>query len=368
MKKSFLWIAAPLIMAFLVGCEPLEEEGEGEGSDESSEDVTGSTDSEDNGVAGSAVGLPDADSFSLAVESAVVTGALDTDGVTVQLSVQVGDRHNHPVADETAISFWTEYGRVQEFCLTTNGSCSVTWTSGGGGYNGVYKPQDGLSTIMAFTIGEDSYFDAGERNGIYNVDSDSDLLSSDEAILSTPELYYDRNFDGFTASSFTDLGSGLTIDNDAFVDLDESGSFTASSAKFRGTDCSAAAISEGHCGQDRIHVWDKAQLVLSYSADAPTITVSNTSPGLNTAFTVSVTDSNGNYPSEGTTINITPDVTDADFKVNFPGGDTVLKVGSAGKSAAVFNAEIIDGAGGGTNPATIEIDYLGLTYSTSITY
>jgi hypothetical protein len=367
-NKRLLWLVAPLAIGVLVGCEPVvDEDAEGDG-EETTEEVTGSTESSENGVVGSVVGLPDADSFSLSVGGAVVTGALDTDGVTVNLSVQVADRHNHPVIDDTAISFWTEYGHVSEFCLTTNGSCSVTWTSGGGGYNGVYKPKDGLSTIIAFTKGEDSFFDAGERNGIYNIASDSALLTNDEAILSSPELYYDRNFDGYTSTQFTDLGSNLTIDNDAFVDLDKSGSFTASSAKFRGTECSAGAIAAGHCAQDRIHVWDKAQLVLSYSADTPTIVVSNASPGLNTPFTVDVADSNGNFPSAGTKISITPDVADAAFKVNFPGGDTVLPVGSAGKFPATFNAEITAGAAGGTNPATIEIEYLGLTYNRSITY
>jgi hypothetical protein len=362
-KRNLLWLIAPLTVAVLAGCEPVaEDDGSTDATTDPTDTVTGSTDSEDNGVAGAVVGLPDADSFSLAIEDAVVTSALDTDGVTVNFSVQVADRHNHPVADETAISFWTEYGSVEEFCLTSGGSCSVTWTSGG------ESPDDGLSTILAFTIGEDSFIDAGERDGLYSIASDSTLLTNDESILSSPELYYDRNFDGFTSTPFTDGGSGLTLDNDAFVDYDENGSFTTSSNKFRGTECSAGAVAAGHCAQDRIHVWDKAQLVLSYSTDAPQITVSNTSPGLNTSFNITVEDSNGNRPSTGTSIKITPDTVDADFKVNFLGGDEVFAVGSAGAVGHTFTAIITDGLGGGANPATIEIEYLGLSYYTSITY
>jgi hypothetical protein len=281
----------------LVACGPVEDEEPEAGTTEEAEEEAVDV---GNGTVGSIVGVTDVDSFSLSISDAVVKDAYTSDGKTASINVLVADRHNHPVADGTKVSFWSEYGHVGESCVTDNGGCSVTWVSQN------TRPDDGLATIVAYSIGEDSFFDAGERNGIYNVASDSSLLATDEAIFSISELYYDRNFDGFTSTSFTDAGSGRTLDNDAFEDYNEDGAFNSSSTKYRGTKCSASAISAGHCAETSIQVWDHRQIVLNAMPLQINLPVGGTWDE-GTVYEIRVSDANGNYPPSGTTISISED-------------------------------------------------------------
>lgn len=142
-------------------------------------------------------GIPDQDSFSLAVQCPNVE-AWNRDGVVVPITARLSDRFNNPVPDGTAITFTTEGGTVQSQCTTTTtateaGVCTINWTSanprpaGGAG-------QSGRSTVLAKAIGEESFTDAngngtfdngenfvdmGER---YRDDNENDLYDAGEVI------------------------------------------------------------------------------------------------------------------------------------------------------------------------------------------
>ena len=74
-------------------------------------------------------GLPDQNSTSLSASLLNVEGAYQIDGQTSELTVRMADKFNNLVPDGTAAVFSTELGAVVGSCVTTAGSCSVTWTS-----------------------------------------------------------------------------------------------------------------------------------------------------------------------------------------------------------------------------------------------
>ncbi len=73
-------------------------------------------------------GVADYNSFSLSVSDFNPEGWA-IDGTKVQVTAHVADHFNNPVPDGTAVVFNTEFGQIEPSCTTTNGSCTVTWTS-----------------------------------------------------------------------------------------------------------------------------------------------------------------------------------------------------------------------------------------------
>ncbi|WP_320825192.1 hypothetical protein [Reinekea sp.] len=246
-------------------------------------------------------GPADSSGISLAISSASVKNAYGTDGVVTGMSVSLFDHHNNPVADGTVVSFWAEYGYIASTCITSLGSCSVDWTSGG------KRPDDGLATITAYTVGEDRFIDSGTANGIYNIAADlTPALAADEVFISSSELYYDLNLNGYDSGSFSDLGTGLTVPGDAFYDYNASGDFNAfddTNLKYRGALCSSTAKAAGHCAETSILVWDSSQIALNTATPVVVVDVTG-SWNAGTTHTVTVTDSKGNFPPFGTSVTI----------------------------------------------------------------
>jgi len=75
-------------------------------------------------------GVADYNSFSLSASN-LNPEAWDFDGLKVQVSAFAADHFNNPVPDGTAIVFSTEFGQIEPSCMTSNGFCSVNWTSSG---------------------------------------------------------------------------------------------------------------------------------------------------------------------------------------------------------------------------------------------
>jgi len=109
---------------------------------------------------------------------------------SVEITAFIGDRNNQVLTDSHTINFAAEYGLIEPTCVTENGECSVTWTAikfpdpGGPG-------SDGITTITAYSTGEEGFTDSNGNN----VFDDGD-------------------------ATFDDL-------EEPFVDSDESGGFTA---------------------------------------------------------------------------------------------------------------------------------------------
>ena len=205
-------------------------------------------------------GLPDQNSFSLSSTN-LNPEADNIDGQEVSITAFLADTFNNPVPDGTAVSFTTEGGQIQPSCITTNGSCSVTWTSA------EPRVDDHRITILATAIGHETLIDSNGNN-VYD-DADGGALS----------LGVDSGFDFATppTSGFVDISEAWRDDNEnrvldsneVFLDFDGSGDFTAANGLFDGPQCDSAA-----CGASGLHVrralvmiMSSSNLLLSFSSD-----------------------------------------------------------------------------------------------------
>jgi len=109
----------------------------------------------------------------------------------VTMTVYIGDRNNQTLTNSQTVYFRTEYGTIEPSCITQAGSCSVTWSA-------IKRPLlnspldlDRRVTIIAYTLGEESFTDTN-GNGVFD---DGDLFSSSDDL---EEPYIDAdNSDGY---------------------------------------------------------------------------------------------------------------------------------------------------------------------------
>lgn len=222
-------------------------------------------------------GIADQNSFSISAET-LNPEALNYDGVTSKIFVQAADHFNNPVPDGTAIYFTAEAGSVDPICLTDNGSCTVTWKSGG------QRPTDGRVTILASMQGEESFVDSN-GNG---------LLDDSEAFTDLPEIYRDDNKNG----SFDGT--------DELNDYNENGQFDAANGEYNGLLCNPANT-VNKCSVDKnVYVGDDIELVMSGSqakfSNLPT--VFEIPDGQDGSFTFNLTDMNDQPLPAGTTVDL----------------------------------------------------------------
>lgn len=145
-------------------------------------------------------GLPAQNSFSLSIATHNIEG-LTFDGAQTAVNIIASDRLGNSVPDGTAINFITEGGNISDgsvppkaSCTTTNGRCSVTFTSS------AFRPADGRVTIVAYAVGEESFLDHDGNNYFNAGDTCYDL----------GDLYIDANESVSWASgeNFITYGSG----------------------------------------------------------------------------------------------------------------------------------------------------------------
>lgn len=133
-------------------------------------------------------GRPAQDRMSLSVETPNIEG-WDLNGVETQVSTFASDRLGNPVPDGTAVNFVASGGQIQPSCTTTNGRCSVKFTSAnprpvGNTEPSVVAVSRGRVAILAYALGEESFLDTS-GNGRYD---------SGEPFNDLGNVYLDRNF------------------------------------------------------------------------------------------------------------------------------------------------------------------------------
>lgn len=177
-------------------------------------------------------GLADQDSFSLSVGCFNIEGG-DYDGTTTSVNIRAADRFNNPVPDGTAVAFRAEGGAIQPQCLTTDGACSVTFTS--------QQPRvaNRRVTILATAIGEESFTDV---NGDGRYDAGEPFTDMDEAFVDNDE-------------------DGVRDANEPFLDFNNNGSFTTGSGNFTGVLCDSGCDTA-----TSLHVRDSQRIIMSGSA------------------------------------------------------------------------------------------------------
>ena len=148
-------------------------------------------------------GVPDQKHFSLATEIGNCEGR-DLDQTCSTVTATLGDHFGNPVPDGTAVNFTAEGGVIDASCVTgslplpdpratpfgqtTNskvgpgsGTCSVTLRASSP------RAQNGRVTVLAYAVGEESFFDANGNNVFDSGDTFTDQ---------SPDIYRDDNEDG----------------------------------------------------------------------------------------------------------------------------------------------------------------------------
>ncbi|MBB1344566.1 Ig-like domain-containing protein [Pseudoalteromonas sp. SG45-2] len=238
-------------------------------------------------------GIADQNSFSLS-RSIFNPHALNVDGNTVAVNARLADHFNNPVPDGTAVTFITEGGVIEPSCTTTNGACSVTWTSSNprpftdsmyentiaqkcdGGLPcplGILNndltidlPLGGRATVHAYAIGEETFSDLN-GNGYF----DSEDFFDD--LFDIPEAFIDNNEDGtFGGEDCSDGTDPCSRDNstgdefEEFVDFDGNGSWTTQNGLYNGLLCREEDETAGLCSRQLVNVFQNQEIVMSGDA------------------------------------------------------------------------------------------------------
>ncbi len=167
----------------------------------------------------------------------------------VVMTAFIADRLNSTLTDSHTVHFRTEYGILNpSSCVTENGFCTVTWSA-------IKRPEPGgpgddmRVTIVAYTIGEESFTDAN-GNDIYD-DADGNQFNDLE------EPYIDANENGVfdAGDSIIDVING----NDA---TGKNGVHDINDGFFNGSDCTHSSL----CSTTIITngtIWDSNTLTIN---------------------------------------------------------------------------------------------------------
>ncbi|MCL1075165.1 Ig-like domain-containing protein [Shewanella dokdonensis] len=244
-------------------------------------------------------GVPDQDSFSLSAEE-LNTEGWDIDGTQVPVTARLADAFNNPVPDGTAVYFTTEGGAITPSCVTSNGACTVTWTSqnvrpegqtlidsfgdmyrnpraelsaSGGNYYG--QKFGGRATITATAIGEESFPDLN-GNGRFDASEVTAFLGNDVGghPYDLDEAFGDYNEDGVFNPEQTGGQAGGELEE--LIDFNKNGTFDSKDGKYNGVLCSIPAHNGCANGIDQPKSIDvRANLVLVMSGSNAYATVAN---------------------------------------------------------------------------------------------
>ena len=215
-------------------------------------------------------GPPDQDSFSLAAVT-LNSESYNHDGVSVPITVRLGDHFNNPPPAGTVVLFTTNAGVIGGSGVTdANGTVTVNWVSG------EPRTDDGRFVIMAYATGEESFTDYN-GNGLADAGEFTD----------TGSAFRDDDADGVrdALEPYTPFTSG-----DPYSTGD-----TLYNGMYQGAAFTAAPRSK--------HIFRNIELVMS--TDAANITTSPASLAAPGSLEITVSDLNGNPMAAGTTVTVT---------------------------------------------------------------
>ena len=154
--------------------------------------------------------------------------------VAVEITATAGDRNNARVTTGT-VFFGTEYGLLSsDRCtLDSTGTCSITWYSQNNIatlYNGATGRYDTITTVTAWTDGEESFVDyhAGAGNDDNNGNG---IFDDNETFTDTVEPFIDGDLDGTFSSGDTQL-----------KDTNSDGLHSAGDSEYNGSQCAHSTL------------------------------------------------------------------------------------------------------------------------------
>jgi hypothetical protein len=286
-------------------------------------------------------GLPDQNSISVSSSVLNVQGALDFDGVTAEITVRLADKFNNPVADGTSAVFTTEYGVIENSCATTNGFCTVTWTSSRPrfpvynqdlvrtiAFSNSYRcashngeggpcPDDlgairGLRTTILVTVVGEEYFVDANGNGLYD---------KGETFENLPEAFVDHNEDDVytpvvgpncpnppsSAEECEAAGAEET-----FTDFNADGKYSLNNNPplYNGSLCPLEGEEAGWCSRKLVNVRDDIVLVMSANSEFGIVMLNARTERLVTKvvegdqFVAYISDFYNNAPAAGVSVTV----------------------------------------------------------------
>jgi hypothetical protein len=276
-------------------------------------------------------GIPDQDSFSLSATVLNPEG-WDLDGTTVEVTARLADAYNNPVPDGTAVSFTTEGGSIEPSCVTTNGACTVTWTSqhprpeghvlahNTGDENNFFTNQPdiihppehfnslgqkfgGRATILATAIGEESFPDTN-GNGRFDASEMAAFMGLNVSgkPYDLKEAFVDYNEDGLFNPAEAGGEDGGELEVRGSGDFNSNGLFDINDGKYNGVLCSIPA----HAGcSDNKSLNVRGELVLVMSGSNPLMVLNATDD----AVSSTIDDDNDTDTPEVANPNFNPDDT-----------------------------------------------------------
>jgi hypothetical protein len=226
-------------------------------------------------------GLPDQNSISLSAE-VLNPEAWNYNNVQVPILFQAADLFNNFVPDGTVVYFTTGGGSIIASSTIKDGVCEVTWRSGNP------RPDDGLFSILAFCIGEESFTDVN-GNGLFDgedwFDADTDLAEpfrddNHNGIYDYGEWFWDYNYNG----EFDEETNGI----------------------YNGTLCSEDADGLGLCTRELVYVQASVSLIMSGSFANITFNPNyvDLKGGNSQTVLISIADLNNNPMPYNTAINV----------------------------------------------------------------
>jgi hypothetical protein len=232
-------------------------------------------------------GIPDQNSFSLAVECPNVEG-WSRDGEQVEVTARLADRFNNPVPQGTAVTFQTEGGSITSQCTTVGetGACAVNWTSANPRPSAPPSgplPRAGRATILATAIGEESFTDLNGNGSFDNGENFTDL----------PERFLDENENGTRDAV------------EPIYDFNNNSNYDPLDGMFNGVLC---LDTSGRCGSQNTTGIAADNVIIMSGSTADNVDPANgtmldlVNPGGSASYTFTFEDVNENPMAAGTTI------------------------------------------------------------------
>jgi hypothetical protein len=207
-------------------------------------------------------GLPEQRSMTMAA-TIVNPEANNINGVESSITVWLSDNFHNPVPDGTTVNFTTEGGNIEPSCSTSNGSCSVTWTSSEPRVN------DHRVTILATALGHETFFDTNGNN-VFDAADGSPILDSGSS--NNPNI--DSGFGSYPAQAngFLDMSEAWRDDNEnsvydpgeTFIDFNKDETYSDADSLFNGPQCQGASCADE--AYRSTHVRKAIRLVMASSA------------------------------------------------------------------------------------------------------
>jgi hypothetical protein len=207
-------------------------------------------------------GLPEQRSMTIAA-TVLNPEANNINGIESSITVWLSDNFHNPVPDGTTVNFTTEGGSIEPSCSTTNGNCSVTWTSS------EPRVDDHRITILATALGHETFFDTNGNN-IFDDADGSPIIDNG----TSNNLNIDSGFDNYAAqtSGFLDMSEAWRDDNEnsifdngeTFLDFNNDESFSNADSLFNGPQCQGTNCADEDSRS--IHVRKAIRLVMASSA------------------------------------------------------------------------------------------------------